>query len=281
MGFWQKVGDFIKQGVKNISDDIKKRQEIAQTKRQILNRYEMNDLKKICRDYGIGEPLPYEENPISGEKYKRTVTREDFINHVMDRLTLDQIKTFSVKNRIKIWDILKEEKSVVSETLKSEKAKETTEEPEQKVTTIEVKSQSEFDSILESIENEFEPEDIRDENDFEKQLTQFLKIKYPGRVRRQVETSKGKIDLVIDEKYAIELKIADGKGKLRDLVGQVYNYKKVFNDVAVILLDVGKIPHSEIKEYIDDYERLGVKTLIIEGVLRRREGKFKQINIKF
>ena len=42
----------------------------------------------------------------------------------MDRLTLDQIKTFSDKNRIKIWDILKEEKPAVSETPKPEKAKE-------------------------------------------------------------------------------------------------------------------------------------------------------------
>lgn len=281
MGFWQKIGDSIKEGAKNISDDIKKRQEISHTKRQILNRYEMNDLKKICKDYGIGEPLPYEENPINGEKYKRTVTREHFINHVMDRLTLDQIKTFSDKNRIKIWDILKEEKPIVSETSKPEKVKETQEEPEQKVTTIEVKRQSEFDSILESIENDFEPEDVRDENDFEKQLTQFLKIKYPDRIRRQVETPKGKIDLVIDDKYAIELKIADGKGKLRDLVGQAHSYKKIFNNVAVILLDVGKMSRSEIKEYIDDYEGLGVKTLIMEGVLRRRKGKSKQINIKF
>jgi len=280
MGFWQKIGNSIKEVAKNISDEMKRRQEIAQTKRQILNRYEMSDLKKICKDYGIGEPLPYEENPITGERYKRTVTREDFIDRIMNSLTLDQIKTFSDKNRIKIWDILKEEKPAVSETPKPEK-KEIPEEPEQKVTTIEVKRQSEFDSILASIANDFEPEDVRDENDFEKQLTQFLKIKYPDRIRRQVETPKGKVDLVIDEKYAIELKIADGKGKLRDLVGQVHSYKKVFNNVAVILLDVGKMSRSEIKEYIDDYEGLGVKTLILEGVLRRRKGKSKQINIKF
>ncbi len=29
MGFWQKIGDSIKEGAKNISDDIKKKQEIA------------------------------------------------------------------------------------------------------------------------------------------------------------------------------------------------------------------------------------------------------------
>lgn len=280
MGFWQKIGDSVKEGAKNISDEMQRRKEISQTKWRILNRYEMNDLNKICKDYGIGEPLPYEENPITGEKRKRTVTREHYINRIMNKLTLDQIKTFSDKNRIKIQDILKEEKPI-SEVSKQEKVEKTQEEPEQNITTVEVKRQSEFDSILESIENDFEPEDVRDENDFEKQLTQFLKIKYPDRIRRQVETPKGKIDLVIDEKYAIELKIAEGKGKLRDLVGQAHSYKKVFNNVAIILLDVGKMSRSEIKEYVEDYEGLGVKTLILEGVLRRRKSKSKQINIKF
>lgn len=281
MSFLKKICESLKEAGKNISEEIKRRQEIAQTKRQILNRFEMADLKRICKDYGIGEPLPYEENPITGEKYKRTVTREHFINRIMNRLTLDQIKNFSDKHRIKIWDILKEEKPVVSEVPKTEKVEKTHEEPEQKVTTIEVKRQSEFDSILESIENDFEPEDVRDENDFEKQLTQFLKIKYPDRIKRQVDTPKGKIDIVIDNRYAIELKIADGKGKLRDLVGQVHSYKKVYNEVAVILLDVGKMSRSEIKEYVDDYENLEVKTIILEGVLRRKKGKSKQINIKF
>lgn len=104
-----------------------------------------------------------------------------------------------------------------------------------------------------------------------KQLAQFLKIKYPARIKIQVETPKDKIDLFIDEKRAIELKIADGNVKLRDLVDQVYSYKKVFNNVAVIFLDVGKMSRSEIKEYIDDYEEIGVKTLVLEGVLRRKK----------
>ena len=199
MGFWDKVGSSIKEVSKNISEDIKKRQEIKQIKKQILDRFEVNELKKICKDYGIGEPLPHTENPLNGEKYKRVVTREHFIDRIINHLTLDQIKNFCEKNRIKIYDILKDEKITSSKTIVSEK----NQDEEAKVTTIEVKRQSEFDSILEEIKDNFEPEDVRDENDFEKQLTQFLKIKYPDKIRRQVDTPKGKIDLVIDNKYAI------------------------------------------------------------------------------
>ena len=271
MGIW----DSIKKAGQSITEEIKIRQEIAQTKKKILNRFEMADLKGICKDYGIGEPSPYEQT-IIGDKIKREITREHFISRIIDKLTLDQIKNFSDKRRIKVYDILKEEEK----TSPSPKHIPDSREPEVKITTLEVKRQSEFDSILDSIEKNFEPEDVRDENEFEKQLTIWLKDKYPDRIKRQVETSKGKIDLVIDNKYAIELKIADGKGKLRDLVGQVHSYKKVYDNVAVILLDVSKMSHSEIKEYVEDYENLGVKTRILEGILRRKKGKAKQISIR-
>lgn len=278
MGFFKNIGESLKEAGRNISEEVKRRQEIINTKKQILSRFEMTDLKKICKDYGIGNPAPHEEEMFTGKKHKRTVTREYFINRVMDKLTLDQIKSFSDKRRIKIWDILKDERKAMG-TVPQKIQKPI--EPEKKITSIEVKRQSEFDSILELIEEGFEPEDVRDENDFEKQLTQFLKYKYPERIKRQVSTPKGKIDIVIDNRYAIELKIADGKGKLRDLVGQVQDYKKIHNEVAVILLDVGKMSRSDIKEYVEDYENAGVKTIILEGVLRRRKGKSKQINIKF
>ena len=279
MGFWNDIGNSIKETSKNISIELQRRENILKTKKQILDRFEMNELKKICKDFGIGEPLPYEEDMFGGKRYKRTVTREHFIYLIINKLTLDQLKNFCDKNRIKIFDLTRESKPVISSVPHTEKIQKNLEQ-EKNITTIEVKRQSEFDSILESIEKSFEPEDVRDENDFEKQLTQFLKIKYPERIKRQVETSKGKIDLIIDNKYAIELKIADGKGKLRDLVDQAHSYKKVFNNVAIILLDVGKISHSEIKEYVEDYEGIGVKTIILEGILRRRKGKSKQITIR-
>ena len=278
MSFLKDFGDFVKKGTETISEEIKKRQELSQTKKRILGRFEMNDLKKISKDYGVGEPSSYEED-LYGEKSRRVVTREHYIDRIMDILTLDQIKNFADKNRIKIQDLLKEEKSSVNIEYKEEKNFDTAQQ-EPKVTTIEVKRQGEFDTILEYIEEQFEPEDVRDENDFEKQLTIFLKSKYPDRIKRQVETSKGKIDIVIDNKYAIELKIADSKGKLRDLVGQALWYKKEFDNVAIILLDVSKLPRSQIKEYIDEYEKQGVKTKVLDGILKKRKSKGKQINLR-
>lgn len=274
MGILEKIGGSFKKVGKALAEEIKTRQEISRTKRRILDMFEMKDLKNICKYYGIGEPSPYEEDFLTGEKYKKKITREDYIDWIVDKLTLEQIKNFCDKHRIRIDDITKKE-AVKPETIeKREESREVA------PTQIEFPT-NKFDSILNSIEQEFEPEDVRDENDFEKQLTQFLKIKFPNRVERQVDTPKGKVDIVIDNRYAIELKIADNKGKLRDLVGQVYSYKKIYNEVAVVLLDIGRMSPSEIKEYVDDYDKLGVKTIVLKGILKPRGKKTKQISIQF
>lgn len=274
MSVFDKLAESIKKAGKNIAEEIKKRQEIAQTKKRILNRFEMRDLKDICRVYGIGEPAPYQIDILTGEKRRRT--REDYVERIMEKLTLDQIKNFCYKRKIKIEDILKEESFKSTQTIEEANSPQLVEEQVFKKR----QKLSEFDSILNSISKEFEPEDVRDESEFEKQLFQFLKIRYPERAKRQVNTPKGKIDIVIDDRYAIELKIADNKGKLRDLVGQLYSYKKVYDHVAVILLDVGKMGYEDIKEFIEDYEKIGVKTIILRGTLKRKNRREKKIIIK-
>lgn len=281
MGIFGELGNSIKKGIKNISDNIDKGQEIIRTKRQILSRYEMNDLRKICKDYGIGEPLSYEEDILTGDKHKRIVTREHFVNRVINKLTLDQIKTFSDKNKIKIWDILKEEKPMITEISKVEKVKDIQEEPEQKVTTIEVKRQSEFDAILEDIEKNFQIVDnVHDESDFKKQLAQFLINRYNNRLSIESPNPKGRTDILINNKYLLELKIAKQKEQLRNLIGQINDYKKVYTNLAVILLDVGEMTSLEIKERLEDYELHGAKTVVVGGKLHRKKGRTRQIIIR-
>lgn len=239
----------------------------------------MNDLKRICRDYGIGEPSPYWVDPLTGEKSRITITRDHYVDWIIDRLSLEQIKNFCDKRKIKIWDILEEKVSKPTPSI-TEVAKEpTTTESEIVEQAAQMDIKSDLDSILDSIKG-FEPEPVRDEEDFEKQLFQFLKLKYPNQVERQVETREGKIDIVINGIYALELKIADSRGKLRDLIGQLYSYKKVYDNVSVVLLDIGKMSYHEIKKYADDYRGLGVKTVILSGKFVPRGRREREIIIK-
>lgn len=135
-------------------------------------------------------------------------------------------------------------------------------------------STSELDEILNKIEENFKPELIRDEEDFEKQLFQVLKLLYPDRVSRQVKIGKLKADIVFDNNvYGLELKIANNRGILTSLIGQITLYKEVFNEIAVILLDVNALSIEDLNEFIGRYKNMGVKTLVIKGEYRKKNRK--------
>ena len=73
----------------------------------------------------------------------------------------------------------------------------------------------------------------------------------------------------------MELKIAENRGILRNLIGQITIYKEIFEDVAIILLDVGCLSKQEIYEFIERYNNMGVKTLVIKGFLKRKKIRYK------
>jgi len=280
-----KTGVAIKKG---IDDNI----EIQRKKRILLNKFTMSDLKKICDEYGIGQPSSYDEDFLTGEREKITLTRDDYIEYIEKKLNLDHVEDYCKKHRMNIPDSPREEKQsmpqikpvepihgVVSPQPQESKT-EIRSEPIAEVPTPQPPKANEFDLILQTIKEKFEPEDSRDEKEFEKQLTQILKLLYPNRIQRQVPTPKGRIDIVIDDKYGLELKIADSSGKLRALKGQVHDYKKVLDEVAVVLLDVHKLSASDMREFVQDCEELGVKTIILEGQFKPRKGRGTDIHLR-
>jgi len=281
MGFWKKIGESIKKTGKAIAEEIKTRQEIARIKRRILDRFEMKDLKKICKDYGIGEPLPYEEDPFTGKRYKIRITRDHYIDRIMSKLTLEQIKSFAHKNRIDIWDIIKEERERVPKISEVERAIS----KEEKITKIEIKRQTEFESILELIERDFQDIvadlNIRDEKEFRKHLVVFLRAKLPNKtIEEEVKTRKGNVDILIDNKYALELKYADNKKTLDSGVAEVRRYRELFPHIAVVILDVNKLSVSTLRDYKKYYEQDDAEVIILRGKgVRRKKGKSTQIII--
>ena len=120
-----------------------------------------------------------------------------------------------------------------------------------------------FYKIVQSIQDNFNLIDIKNEEDGEKQLLQFLNKKFPNVILRHGHTSRGiKIDLVIEGTYAIELITADNEGKLISLMDQMLKSQKEFGKVAAILVDINKIPNSKIREYITEFEKKKIKTIL-------------------
>lgn len=274
MGILDGLGKAVKDTAKGITDEVKRREEIRRTKHRILDRFEVSDLKGICNTYGINNPLPYTTNPINGDKYKRDVTRTVWIDHVISNLKLEQIKNYAEKHRIKIYDILNEGKTEAIEDIKPTNVIKTEMPKEHKEIDTAI-SLDGFDSLLANIDTRFDLQPVRDETDFENQLYQHLTANYgKGVVERQVGTRAGeRVDLVIGNKYALELKLVSGRSNLRDLIGQLHFYKKTYPNLAVVLADIGAIDIADINEFIKEYANMGVRSIIKRTTLRSKSKK--------
>ena len=133
-------------------------------------------------------------------------------------------------------------------------------------------TKSDFESMINAIESDFEPEKITDEEHLQAQLSIFLKAKFPNAiVEREVKTERGdRIDVLVDGKFAFELKVPDERVKLRNLMAQLEEYKEQYNDVCAVILDNQNLNLSDtIREYAERYQsKLGVRSIILTGKKR-------------
>lgn len=284
-----KIGKDLGTGIKKIKTDIDTNIENQKKKKTLLNGLTINDLKKICKDYGIGEPASYEEEFFSDKKTKIKLTRDDYIDYIIKRLELKNIEDFCNKPSTKINNIIEPKtEPVQSQPTHLYQPPEIVKEPPREEPKIQVQlekieepsaqqypsEQSELHEILHKIKEQFRPEPCINEKELQGQLKIWLDVMYNNRATREANTIAGRVDIVIDKnKYGIEVKIANDKGTLRNLVGQVLAYKKYFNEVGIVLLDVNELHHSLIHEYISEYKNQGVETIIIQGQLRKGKGR--------
>jgi|LWDU01.1.fsa_nt_gi hypothetical protein len=125
-----------------------------------------------------------------------------------------------------------------------------------------------FEVIMTSIGSRFKPERIRDEAEFQSQLIAFLKREFPDRdVVPEVSTENGRIDIVVDNKYAFELKIPENRDTLRNLGAQIEEYSEIFPYICVVIFDNESLNISKtIHEYAAKYQdKWGIPSLIFAG----------------
>jgi len=142
--------------------------------------------------------------------------------------------------------------------------------------------QREFENIMNTIRVEFEPENITNEEHLEAQLTIFLKAKFPERkVERQLVTKKGDIlDILIDGKYVLELKVPKQKNDLRNLSAQLDEYKDDYSHLCAVIADISGTDYQvmvldprlaqNIKDYVDKYKmKLNIPSIVFNVKKKR------------
>ena len=155
-------------------------------------------------------------------------------------------------------------------------------------------SDSELHTILDAIEEEFDPEKIKDEKELQGQIAVFLKTKFDKTVEREAPIqNRNYLDILIDNVYALEVKLPTTRTQLRNLKGQLEEYKESYPFLGVVIGDKTKLVTDSsdiefydskfepnlpvwIKEYTDKYKvDLGIRSVVF-NIVKRRENKKKK-----
>lgn len=230
----------------------------------LLDKFEITDFNKFLMKYLNNKPESKEEvDEVTGNIMETKPSRKDFLNfiwkHLDDKeINFNQLKDYALKNK------------VVSPRFFGDPRDEAFE-------------KSDFESIVDEVQNSFEPEKIRNEEHLESQLIIFLKAKFPDRkINRQITTKNGdQLDIVVDNQYVFELKVPKNRTHLRNLSAQIEEYVEQYPHLCVVIADTSGVKEEDgepveanltqdIKEYADKYkEKYSVQTIIYDIVTRK------------
>ncbi len=132
---------------------------------------------------------------------------------------------------------------------------------------------TDFEVILQALDNYKIDRIVQNEREFESIIFTYLKAKFPDfDIQFQYRISSGRsIDIVINDEIALELKIGENKGNLDDGFSKIAWYKEKggFNQLAIVILDVGMINPRDLDEYEEMFSEKGAKVVFMKGDISR------------
>ena len=169
----EKTATGLKKGTESVQKQLKRNQGYKRLKETLLKNAALSDLKKICKEFGVAEPSMYDKDPFSGKRTKKRDTPKTvYLRHVIKNVDLDKLIEFFRKRRVNVSEVLSEKSKIDEEFSKPSKYEANGKESDE----LTKKKVNDLDLILEKIDKEFDFDKIRDENELEGLIAQFLKI---------------------------------------------------------------------------------------------------------
>lgn len=203
---------------------------------ELLNLMNTKQLRCLSKECGI--PLQIES--LFGT---RTATSKKDMIEVLESLNTSRIRKYSTKiglvGKPKKLKTKKKNQKISPKEIKTKIVKP----KKQSKTALERKILRELKSFKPIKRGRFK------EKDFEDQLLIWLGARGFKNVKYQAQCKSGRVDILIEGKYAVELKLVSSPSALTSLIGQVFSYSKEFEKVFLIIYDVkGSIRPANIKE---------------------------------
>ncbi len=249
---------------KTIDTILKEELEISEWKqlcKNLIGSYPRNGL--VLRDKN-GDELDTFVDPISRNDYYEFYVHYQELEEVNDNM----LSKYLVKHGL--LDENDEDFEYLATHNEDDKDEEEDDEEEEEQTDD---SDPMMDSILRKLEKGFEPEKVYDEKELQNLLRSFLQQAFPkAKIEREVSLKRFRdsIDILVDGKYAIEVKIPNSRTELRNLTAQLEEYQEEYPHImALILNNEEKDLTDEIKFYVDRYKsKLDIETVVKIGKKR-------------
>lgn len=246
---------------KESRDESRKRRDVENEEKKefgnnvnaLLDKFEIPDFDKFLMKYLNDKPEPsYEMDKDSGREIKKRPVRRDYLDFTWKALdngdvNYNHMKDFALKEKIVTPSFFGDESDMGNE-------------------------KDDFQMIINTITAGFKPETITDEEHLESQMMVFLKAKFPARkiIRQITIQGNDRLDILVDDKYAFELKVPRARSDLRNLGAQLSEYKEKYPNVCAVIYSVDDLNLSQdIIDYIDKYKKdYGIPSLILGGKKR-------------
>jgi len=141
---------------------------------------------------------------------------------------------------------------------------------------------SEFMEIIDFIRKNFQVTGkVHDEDALESQLIQVLQTQFKNKIfRRQFSTgTQNRLDILIDGKFVIELKIPESPVVLRNLYGQLRDYWEEYDEICVFILRLDGFDSKIIELWTERYKNdFGIESIVKDG--EKKKPNIESMNSK-
>lgn len=125
-----------------------------------------------------------------------------------------------------------------------------------------------FAEVAGVIENEFNPQIIRDEAELKNRLFTLLSGDRPGRVRKDVPAADGTLDITLDDAYGIRLAVVRDEDRLASIGDEIAFYAENCKNVAIVLfIDRLIAPQIDLEKYTEKFDQYGALVIIKQGMI--------------
>jgi len=258
MSFFDKLKDVSKKAGMKIQEETKKQSDRIKDRRnaiKMLKTLKKSDLIKFCDEYGVDfEKSMTKDELIDQINFGGVPLNTELVTDFFDSIKRKIPKQFS---RAVFEDVEIEQEITRTETIRTEKVK------------TKVKKTTRTLTKLRSHLKQFKPIVTRKkalkERQLEAQMVQSLSAIFgPDKVNYQERARGGRVDIVVDDKYAIELKVINSPSQLTSMVGQVMKYSKEYDKVFLWMYDIkSQLKTKDVNDFKNMMKQASVDNLEI------------------